>query len=235
MGPHIVSAFDDELIGIQAKISEMGGLAEEILSMAIDSLKHRDADLAQKAIARDKRLDELEYELDELATTTIALRQPMAQDLRVIITALKMSSTIERIGDLGKNVAKRAIAMSQERPAKISNSIIAMGNSTLAQLSSVLNAFASKDTDLAVEIWKKDVELDEAYNAIFREVVTYMMEDPRSISFGSQMLFIAKNLERIGDHTTHISEGIYYVATGEPLGDERPKGEPAGLEFDRGE
>ena len=106
-----------------------------------------------------------------------------------------------------------------------------MGKNTLAQLNEVLNAFAAKDTDLAVEIWNRDIELDEAYNAIFREVITYMMEDPRAIGFGSQLLFIAKNLERIGDHTTHISEGIYYVVKGEPLGDDRPKGEPIGLDF----
>ena len=170
-------------------------------------------------------------ELDDIATTTIALRQPMAQDLRTIITAMKIASTLERIGDLAKNIGKRAIAMAEGRPAKISRSIVTMGKNTLAQLNEVLNAFTAKDTDLAVEIWNRDIELDEAYNAIFREVITYMMEDPRAIGFGSQLLFIAKNLERIGDHTTHISEGIYYVVKGEPLGDDRPKGEPIGLDF----
>ena len=231
MDRHITSAFDDDLISIQAKISEMGGLAEEILGTALDALANRDADMARAAIARDKRLDELEMELDDIATTTIALRQPMAQDLRTIITAMKIASTLERIGDLAKNIGKRAIAMAEGRPAKISRSIVTMGKNTLAQLNEVLNAFAAKDTDLAVEIWNRDIELDEAYNAIFREVITYMMEDPRAIGFGSQLLFIAKNLERIGDHTTHISEGIYYVVKGEPLGDDRPKGEPIGLDF----
>jgi len=231
MDRHITSAFDDDLISIQAKISEMGGLAEEILGTALDALANRDGDMARAAIARDKRLDELEMELDDIATTTIALRQPMAQDLRMIITAMKIASTLERIGDLAKNIAKRAIAMAEGRPAKISRSIVTMGQNTLAQLNEVLNAYAARDTDLAVEIWNRDIELDEAYNAIFREVITYMMEDPRVIGFGSQLLFIAKNLERIGDHTTHISEGIYYVVKGEPLGDDRPKGEPIGLDF----
>lgn len=231
MGPHIVSAFDDDLIGIQAKISEMGGLAEEILSTAIESLKTRDADMARKAIARDKRLDELEIELDEMTTTTIALRQPMAQDLRVLISALKIASTLERIGDLAKNIAKRGLAMAEGKPGRINSSIIRMGQATQSQLTEVLNAYVSRDTKLAVEIWRRDVELDEAYNSIFREVVTYMMEDPRVIGLGSQLLFIAKNLERIGDHTTHISENIYYVVEGEPLGDDRPKGEPIGLDF----
>ena len=231
MGRHIASAFDDDLITIQAKISEMGGLCEEILATALDALKNRDADLAQKAIARDKRLDELDMELDEFATTTIALRQPMAQDLRMIITAMKIATTLERIGDLAKNIAKRALAMAEGRPGRISGSLFAMGKQTQGQLTDVLNAFNSRDTELAVSLWKRDVELDEAYNAIFREVVTYMMEDPRVIGHGSQLLFIAKNLERIGDHTTHVSEGIYYIVKGEPLGDDRPKGDPVGLDF----
>lgn len=231
MGPHIASAFDDDLITIQAKISEMGGLAEEILGMALDALKNRDADLARDAIARDKRLDELDMELDEFATTTIALRQPMAQDLRMIITAMKIATTLERIGDLAKNIGKRGLAMAEGRPGKISGSLFAMGKQTQRQLTDVLDALNSRDTDLAVAIWNRDVELDDAYNAIFREVVTYMMEDPRVIGHGSQLLFIAKNLERIGDHTTHVSEGIYYIVKGEPLGDDRPKGDPVGLDF----
>lgn len=230
MSPHIVSAFDDDLVGIQAKISEMGGVAEEILASALEALKSRDAEKARAAIVRDKRLDALELEVDEMATTTIALRQPMAQDLRIVISALKLAATVERIGDLGKNIAKRAIALAEGRPIRITGSILHMGQQTLDQLTEVLNAYVNRDTDLAVAIWNRDVELDEAYNAIFRELMTYMMEDPRMIGHGSQLLFIAKNLERIGDHTTHISENIYYVVTGEPLGDDRPKGEPLGLD-----
>ncbi len=229
--PHIVTAFDDDLIAIQAKISEMGGLAEEILSSALEALKNRDADLARIAIERDKKLDALEIELDELATTTIALRQPMAQDLRVLISALKIASTLERIGDLAKNVAKRAIYLSEGKPGRISSSLVRMGQQTMAQLTEILDAYVSRDTDLAVAIWRRDAELDETYNAIFREVVTYMMEDARTIGLGSQLLFIAKNLERIGDHTTHVAENIYYIVKGEPLGDDRPKGEPIGLDL----
>jgi len=228
---HIVTAFDDDLIAIQAKISEMGGLAEEILANALEALKNRDADLARVAIDRDDRLDDLELELNELATNTIALRQPMAQDLRVLISALKIASTLERIGDLAKNVAKRAIHLSEGKPGRTSASLVRMGQQTMAQLTEILDAYVQRDTDLAVAIWRRDAELDETYNAIFREVVTYMMEDPRTIGLGSQLLFIAKNLERIGDHTTHVAENIYYIVKGEPLGDDRPKGEPLGLDL----
>lgn len=230
-GQHIVSRFDDDLITIQAKISEMGGLAEELLSSALEAVETRDPKLAHEVIQRDKRLDELELELDELATTTIALRQPMAQDLRVLISAIKIGSTLERIGDLSKNIARRAVYLAEARPARISSSIVRMGQQTLAQVTQVLDAYISRDTALAVAIWRRDVELDETYNAIFREVVTYMMEDARMIGLGSQLLFIAKNLERIGDHTTHISENVYYIVEGKPLGDDRPKGEPIGLDF----
>ena len=232
MSDHIVSAFDDDLIHIQAKISEMGGLAEEQLLKALEAVRMGDTALAQQVIEMDERLDELELEVEEAATTTIALRQPMANDLRVVISALKIASTLERIGDLAKNISKRALTFSTKRPARITLSISAMGEKTLAQLSSVLNAYSSRNTEQAVAVWRKDVEIDEMYNAIFREVVTYMMEDNRTIGLGSQLLFIAKNLERIGDHTTHVSEMIYYIVEGKPLGDDRPKGEPHGLDLE---
>ncbi|MGB0496884.1 MAG: phosphate signaling complex protein PhoU [Rubricella sp.] len=229
-GAHIVTAFDDDLIAVRAKLSEMGGLAEELLANVIDALKTRDPELAQEVVVRDKRLDALEMEVERLATRIIALRQPMAQDLRLLISALKMASTLERIGDLSKNIARRAAYLSEKRPNRISGSIVRMGTQTLGQLTEVLDAFTSGETALAVSVWRRDIEIDEMYNSIFREVVTYMMEDNRTIGLGSQLLFIAKNLERIGDHTTHIAEMVYYVVEGEPLGDDRPKGEPAGIE-----
>ncbi len=231
MGPHIVSSFDDDLMLLQAKIAEMGGLAEELLSQALDAVHKRDKALAQQVIDRDARLDALDMEIEEMATTTIALRQPMAQDLRLLISALKISSTLERIGDLAKNISKRAMTISKTGPVTITSSIVRMGRATLAQLSEVLDAYTSRDTEKAVAVWRKDIDIDEMYNALFREVVTYMMEDNRMIGAGSQMLFIAKNLERIGDHTTHIAEMIYYIQQGNPLGDDRPKGEPLGLDL----
>lgn len=230
--PHIVTAFDDDLMAIQAKISEMGGLTEEILQNALKSLLTRDADLARATIERDQRVDQLEMDVEELATNTIALRQPMAKDLRVILSAIKMSATLERIGDLAKNVAKRAIFMSENRPVKFSSTLVHMGDLAAAQLSGVLDAYASRNTELAVSIWKKDVELDETYDVLFRELVTYMMDDSHTIGVCSQLLFVAKNLERIGDHTTHIAEKVYYIVEGEVLGDERPKGTPMGIHLE---
>ena len=232
MGPHIVSAFDQDLVSIEAKIAEMGGLAEEILAMALDSVARRDDALARRVIERDARLDQLEMEIEQLAINTIALRQPMAQDLRVLVSALKISTTLERIGDLAKNISKRAMTFSKTGPVQITSSIVRMGRAAQAQLSDVLNAYTARDTEIAVAVWNRDVDIDEMYNALFREVVTYMMEDSRMIGNGSQMLFIAKNLERVGDHTTHISEMVYYIVNGEPLGDDRPKGEPLGLDLE---
>ncbi|MEO1549262.1 MAG: phosphate signaling complex protein PhoU [Pseudomonadota bacterium] len=231
LGPHTVSAFDDDLIMIQAKIAEMGGLAEELLSNALEAIQKRDTKLSEQVVERDAKLDALEMELEEMVTRVIALRQPMAQDLRVLLSAMKISSTLERIGDLAKNISKRSMTFSRQRPLQVTSSIVRMGQRTLAQLSDVLNAYTSRDTVRAVAVWRRDVEIDEMYNALFREVVTYMMEDSRLIGMGAQLLFIAKNLERIGDHTTHISEMVYYIQKGETLGDDRPKGEPLGPDF----
>jgi phosphate transport system protein len=228
---HIVASFDEDLVQVQAKVSEMGGLCEELLSKALQSVQERDARLAREVIARDDLLDAMEVALEEQVVKVIATRQPVASDLRVLIAAMKLASTLERIGDLAKNIAKRAIPLSSVRPVKLTASIVRMGKQTLAQLSDVLNAHASRDIDLAVQIWNQDVEIDEMYNAIFREVVTYMVEDSRLIGVGAQLMFIAKNLERIGDHTTHIAEMVYYIVRGESLGDERPKGEPTGVDF----
>lgn len=230
---HIVSSFDEDLVQVQAKISEMGGLCEELLSKSLESVQIRDAKLARGVIERDKALDALESALEEQVVRIIALRQPMAADLRVLISALKIATTLERIGDLAKNIAKRAIPLSSTRQVKLTTSIVRMGRATLTQLSDVLNAHASRDVDVAIQIWNQDYEIDEMYNAIFREVVTYMVEDSRLIGVGAHLLFLAKNLERIGDHTTHVSEMIYYISTGAKLGDDRPKGEPTGLDFIR--
>lgn len=230
-GPHIVSAFDDDLIAIEAKISEMGGLAEDMLTRTIDALEKWDVDMARQIFPLDDRLDQLERDTEEMTRTTIALRQPMAQDLRLLLSALKIATTLERIGDLSENIARRVVSINQHRPVKVTSSLVRMGRQTLAHLSEVLDAHISRDKERAKKIWLRDVEIDESYNAIFREVVTYMMEDQRMIGAGSQLLFLAKNLERIGDHTTHIAETVYYIVDGEYLGDDRPKGGPIGLEY----
>lgn len=229
---HIVASFDEDLVRVQAKISEMGGICEELLSKALEAVQTRDSQLARQVIDRDKALDAMERLLEEQVIRIIAHRQPVASDLRVLIAALKISSTLERIGDLAKNIAKRAIPLSSARSVKVTASIVRMGRQTLIQLSDVLNAHAARDVDQAVQIWNQDYEIDEMYNAIFREVVTYMVEDSRLIGSGAQLMFIAKNLERIGDHTTQIAEMVHYIVRGESLGDDRPKGEPAGFAAD---
>ena len=229
MGEHIVSAFDDDLVAIQGKISEMGGLVEEALRLALEAVRERDPSITTQVVEMDKRIDQLDHEIETMATTVIALRQPMALDLRVLLAALKISTTLERIGDLAKNIARRAAELARTKK-RIARSIIRMGEQTQKQLSQILDAYAERNAELAVSIWENDIEIDEAYNALFRELVTYMASDVRLIGLGSQLLFIAKNLERIGDHTTHISEMIYYIVNGEHLGDDRPKGEPLGLE-----
>ncbi len=228
MSRHIVTAFDAELQGISARISEMGGLAEEQLSQALEALRDRDSELAAEVIAADARLDALEVKFEELAIQTLALRQPMAGDLREVVAAIKIASTLERIGDLAKNVARRATYLNEKQPVKIASSIVRMGQQTRLLVSEVLDAYAARDTALAVSVWSRDVDIDEMHNSIFRELITYMMEDPHLIGLCSQLLFVAKNLERIGDHATFIAEMTYFVVEGRPLGDRRPKGEPLG-------
>ena len=220
---HIVSAFDEDLQALGARISEMGGLAEEQLVQALEAVANRDSELAEKVIRSDKRLDAMEHALEEAAIQIMALRQPMANDLREVVAAIKISSTLERVGDLAKNIAKRAVYVNQQQPLKVSSSIVRMGRQTQRLLAETLDAYTARDTGLAVSVWERDVEIDEMYNSIFRELITYMMEDPRVIGLCSQLLFVAKNLERIGDHATFIAEMTHYVVEGEPLGDDRPK------------
>ncbi|MGF1445967.1 MAG: phosphate signaling complex protein PhoU [Pikeienuella sp.] len=228
MSKHIVTAFDAELQTISTRISEMGGLAEEQLSQALEAIRDRDSELAAEVVAADARLDRLEVKFEELAIQTLALRQPMAKDLREVVAAIKIASTLERIGDLAKNIARRATYLNENQPIKVSSSIVRMGTQTRLLVSEVLDAYAARDTALAVSVWSRDVDIDETYNSIFRELITYMMEDPHLIGLCSQLLFVAKNLERIGDHATFIAEMIYFVVEGKPLTDSRPKGEPLG-------
>ncbi|HET7409300.1 MAG TPA: phosphate signaling complex protein PhoU [Paracoccaceae bacterium] len=220
---HIVSAFDEDLQAISARIAEMGGMAEEQLGHAIEALQNRDSRLAEEIIRADKRLDAVEMELEQTAVEVIALRQPMAGDLREIIAALKISSALERIGDLAKNVAKRTLVLNQSDPLRVVSSIGRMGRQTQGLMAEALDAYTARDTGRAIAVWKRDVEIDEMHNSIFRELITYMMEDPRTIGLCSQLLFVVKNLERIGDHTTFIAEMTFYAVEGRPLGDDRPK------------
>lgn len=220
---HIRTAFDNDLRGISGRIAEMGGLAEEQLASAIEAMSARDPALANEVIQSDRRLDAMEMALERSAIEVMALRQPMATDLREVVAALKIASTLERIGDLAKNIAKRSLVINQSPPIKVMTSVTRMAKQTQTLLAEALDAYTARDTALAVSVWRRDVEIDEMHNSIFRELTTYMMEDQRTIGLCSQLLFIVKNLERIGDHATFIGEMTYFVVTGKPLGDERPK------------
>lgn len=224
MTDHIVKAFDDELNELAVRITKMGGLAEKLLTEAVVAVDRGDEELARAVIAADERIDLLEREIEEMAVQMIARRQPMANDLREIMTAMKISSDLERVGDLAKNIAKRALAI-EEGPAvrRATRGIDRMSRMALEQLRKVLDAYSRRDVAAALEVWRQDTDLDAMYTSIFRELLTYMMEDPRNISFATHLLFAAKNIERIGDHATNVAEMIHYLVTGDQLREERPK------------
>ena len=224
MAGHIVSSYDKDLEDLRRSISEMGGIAEKMMAEATDALVRRDDVLAQSVIAADKRLDALQHEIEERAVLLIAKRQPLSIDLRETISAIRVSGDLERIGDLAKNVAKRVVAISNQPSAqKIVLGVQHMSDLVQEQLKDVLDAYASRDTKAAHDVWERDGAIDALYNSLFRELLTYMMEDPRNISFCTHLLFCAKNVERIGDHTTNVAETIHYLATGEVLAGDRPK------------
>ena len=224
MTEHIVSSYDTDLQDLRRRISEMGGIAEKMLVDSVTALVRRDTTLAQAVISSDARLDVLQREVEESAILTIARRQPMAVDLRETISAIRVSNDLERIGDLAKNNAKRALAIGgQFQPQKIVVGVQHMSDLVLGQLKDVLDAYSQQDTVKALDVWKRDGAIDALYTSLFRELLTYMMEDPRNISFCTHLLFCAKNIERIGDHTTNIAETVHYLVTGETLAIDRPK------------
>ena len=226
MPEHTVTAFEEELGNLDTQIAKMGGLTEQILGRAIDALDRRDPALAEATIREDQAVDDLEREVEEQAITMVARRQPMANDLRQIMTAIRIASDLERIGDLGKNIAKRALAVATERhPQHLLLGLKHMGELALEQLKDVLDAYADRNAERALKVWYRDEEIDAMYNSIFRELLTYMMEDPRNIGLCTHLLFGAKNIERIGDHATNISETVYYLVHGTTIPDDRPKGD----------
>ncbi|MFK8033727.1 MAG: phosphate signaling complex protein PhoU [Hyphomicrobiales bacterium] len=226
MSVHIVSAYDEELQRLARDIAEMGGIAEGMIIEAIQALLSFDLDLARKIIKDDKDLDRLQRQVEDDAILTIAKRQPMGSDLREVVSTLRISSDLERCGDLAKNIAKRVIAVEgQFQPPKLIHGIEHMAELAQAQLTNVLDAYVTKDPDKAGLVWKNDDEIDAMYTSIFRELLTYMMEDPRNITLCTHLLFCAKNVERIGDHATNIAETVIYQVTGSQVEDERPKGD----------
>ena len=223
MPDHTVTAYDDELASLKQLVAQMGGLAEEQLAKAIDAIAKRDARLADAVIVGDERIDELERQIEEKAIVTIAKRQPMAQDLRQIIVTIRIASDLERIGDLAKNTAKRTHAISDEMPRKLVAGLTRMGKLAQEQLKNVLDSYAQGNAEKAMQVWRSDEDIDALYNSIFRELLTYMMEDPRMIGPCAHLLFGTKNMERIGDHTTNIAENIYFLVHGKMIAEERPK------------
>lgn len=223
---HIVSAFDAELTGLTSKISEMGGMAERLVAESVQALASRDVEAARRIVAMDKQIDNLQREIDESAILTIAKRQPMAQDLRTIISAIRISNDLERVGDLAKNIARRVIAIDGlPLKGRLVKGIERIADLSLIQLKNVLDAFATQDVDTAEAVWHRDDQIDDLYTSLFRELLTYMMEDPRNITFCTHLLFCAKNIERIGDHATNIAETVIYQATGQNLIDRQTSGE----------
>jgi phosphate transport system protein len=224
MEHHIVSSYDEELKFILRRISEMGGQAERMVEQAVSALIRSDWGLAQSVVADDILLDTLQREVDERAVMTIGKRQPMAHDLREIVGAIRISNDLERIGDLGKNIAKRVIAVHDHaQPIQLVRGIEHMSELALDQLKNVLDVYATRDDVRALEIRAQDAEIDALYTSLFRELLTYMMEDPRNITACTHLLFSAKNIERIGDHATNIAETVYYINTGKQMEAERPK------------
>ncbi len=225
MNEHTVKAFDAELDGLGQKIAEMGGIAEKMMSDAMDALSDLNSELARAVITTDMRLDALQREVEESATFTIARRQPMAVDLRQIIGAIRVAGDLERVGDLAKNIAKRTLRASGEM--RLPRAVVGlrhMNDVAALQLKNVLDAYAQRDIEKARDVWSKDVELDALEDSIFRDLLTSMMEDPRNIGFCTSLLFVSKNIERIGDHATNIAETVFYLVTGSTLPAERPKG-----------
>jgi phosphate transport system protein len=227
MTEHTVRSFGEELDLLADEVARMGGLAEYMVSASLDAVARRDAGLARSVMEQDPRLDQMQRDIERQAIRLIALRQPLAQDLRDTIAALKVSNNLERIGDLAKNIAKRTLMLTEFEPIALSRSLERMGRNVTSLLKEVLDAYASADAEAARRVWLQDEEIDERYNALFRELLTYMMEDPRKISVGTNLLFMAKNLERIGDHATNIAEVVHYRVTGQELPAERPRGPSA--------
>ncbi|MEX0347010.1 MAG: phosphate signaling complex protein PhoU [Rhizobiaceae bacterium] len=221
---HIVSSFDEELSQAESLFLEMGGLVEAQIAEAAEALAKRDTELAEKVRIRDREVDALEYKIDELAVQVLALRQPVAEDLRVIVSTLKVSANLERMGDYAKNVAKRTTVLAKSPAVGSSaDTIKRMSRLVREMLSSVLDAYVARDLQAADDVRRRDEEVDQIHNALFREILTYMMEDPKSITSCMHLLFIAKNIERIGDHVTSIAEQVHYLVSGDLPEDERPK------------
>ena len=227
---HTAKAFDTDLQDIKRKVAEMGGLAERQIADATRALVERDVDLAERVITTDPTIDAMQHEIEEKAVLTIARRQPMAVDLREIVGAMRVCNDLERIGDHAKHIGKRVVVLDADFHAqKLIRGVEHMAELVGALLKQVLDAYASRDLAAALAVWNGDEEVDALCTALFRELLTYMMEDPRNITLCIHLMFCAKDIERMGDHATNIAETVYYMIEGRPITDQRPKGDTTSL------
>lgn len=222
---HTVRSYDEELAHLTTLISRMGGLAESQLAAALQAVSRRDSNLAAKVVAADHQIDELEQEIYSWTVRMLALRQPVAQDLRAIVAALKISGDLERMADYAANIAKRAIVLDSMPPVQPVSGVPRLGQVVQGMIKDVLDAYVETDVDKALAVRRRDGEVDGMYTSLVRELITYMMEDPRTITSCTHLMFMAKNIERIGDHATNIAELIYFLIRGTTLKEARPKGD----------
>ncbi len=223
MAEHTVKAFTEELDALTQEVARMGGLAETAINEALSAVIRRDTEQAQRVIERDARIDAAQRDIERRAIKLFALRQPLAGDLRVVLTAWRIAGELERVGDLAKNIAKRSLILNQAEPIGLARSVERMGKIASAHLNQVLDAYSNRDVQAAIAVWFQDDNIDAHYNSLFRELLTYMIEDPRTIGSCAHLLFIAKNIERIGDHGTNIAEYIHFLVTGEEIATQRPR------------
>ena len=224
---HTAKAFDTDLQEITRKVAEMGGMVEQQIADAVLALVGRDLEMGERVIAMDPQVDNMQREIEEKAILTIARRQPMAVDLREVVGAMRVCNDLERIGDHAKHLGKRVVALDGDfYPQKLIRGVEHMAELVSVQLKQVLDSYASRDLTAALAVWKGDEEVDSMCTSLFRELFTYMMEDPRNITFCMHLMFCAKDIERMGDHATNIAETVYYMIEGRQITDQRPKGDP---------
>ncbi len=220
---HIFKLYDDELKKLDDTLSRMGGMAESQLTGAMKALAERDSELAARVVSGDEQIDRCEHFVNEQSVRLLALRAPVANDLRLVITGLKVAGDIERIGDHAANCAKRTLVLNQMAPVALTGTLVRLGRVVDEQLRKSLDSYLNHDAESALAVRDRDREVDDLYSSLFREILTYMMEDPRTITACSHLMFIAKNIERIGDHATNIAEMTYFLVTGQAIEDKRPK------------
>jgi phosphate transport system protein len=227
---HTLKAFDADLQVLARMVAEMGGHVEQQIVKSVEALVKRDSENGENVVKADATLDAMQRDIEQKAVATIATRQPMAVDLREIIAVLRIANDLERIGDLAKNIAKRAVALDREdMPRRALRGVIHLTNLAVSLLRDAIDSFAEKDSRKAIDVWKRDEEIDSLYTSLFRELLTYMMEDPGTMSFGVHLLFCTKNIERVGDHATNIAESVYYMVEGLTFVDERPKADTTSM------